>query len=409
MAGWAAPQARLDVSVDGVAVGSAVADEDRPDLAAVDGQAFELWFDPPVRSGAEIRVEGFAPVHVAALRHHGWQPDRTRPLALFVDRALPAAGRDAGSDAAVSHVAAFERLGYAVVVTDHATAAATLEANAGRVRLAYLHRLSSMAWLPAVRAANPGVRVVYGVGDLHGLRARRRRDVTGHRVPHGLEAAERAAARSAEVITHSEFEAASLATMGVVARLVPWHVPLGDPVAPVGSEVLFLGSFGHAPNRDAVAWLLGAVMPAVWARVPTIRLRIVGRDMPRWVREAGSGSVVVEPDAGDLAPIMRRARLALAPLRFGAGVKGKVLTAMAHGVPCLCTPCAAEGLGPAPVLLADCDAAAYADAVVAAWNDIASLERTGRTSRAWVEAHWSAQATDAALAPWAAGAIAASG
>ncbi len=408
MAGWAPAQVRLGVWVDGVAVGSAVANEDRPDLSVVGGQAFELWFDPPLRPGVEVVVEGFPPVRVAAPRRHGWRPDRDRPLALFVDRALPAAGRDAGSDAALSHVAALGRLGYAVAVADHATIAAALDTYAGRVRLAYLHRVSSMAWLLAVRAANPGVRAVYGVGDLHGLRARRRWQVTGHPVPHGLEAAELAAARSAEVITHSEFEAASLAATGVAATVAPWDVPLGDVATSAGGEALFLGSFGHAPNCDAVRWLLESVMPAVWSKAPGIRLRLVGRDMPQWMRQAASERVAVEPDIPDMAPVMRRTRLALAPLRFGAGVKGKVLTAMAHGVPCLCTPTAAEGLGTAPVLRAECDTATYASAVVAAWDDGGRLGRAGRESRAWVAEHWSAGATDAALAALAFDAKAAS-
>lgn len=379
-------------------LGNAVANEDRPDLAAVDGQAFELWFDRPLRPGAEIVVDGFPAARVAAPRQSQWLPDSGRPLALFVDQALPVAGRDAGSDAALSHIAALKRLGFAVAVTAHATVPATLEAHAGRVRLAYLHRLPSMAWLPAVRAANPGVRALYGLGDLHGLRARRRQEATGHPAPPGLEAAEMAAARAADVITHSEFEAALLAGSGIAARVVPWHVPLGAATTDGGREMLFLGSFGHAPNRDAAEWLLTTVMPAVWARAPGIRLRLAGRDMPASILAAASDRVVVEPDAPDLARTMQRARLMLAPLRFGAGVKGKVLTAMAHGVPCLCTPVAAEGLAGAPVLFAQCDAAAYANAIIEAWSGIEALRRLGIASRAWVGEHWSLAATDKALA-----------
>ncbi len=386
------------VRVDGVAVGIAVANEDRPDLAAVGGQAFELWFDSPLRPGTEIIVEGFPAARVATPRRREWQPDLGRPLALFVDQALPAAGRDAGSDAALSHIAALERLGFAVAVATHATTPTALDEHAGRVRLAYLHRLPSMAWLPAVRAANPGVRALYGVGDLHGLRARRRWEVTGHPVPKGLEAAELAAARSADVITHSDFEAALLATSGVAASVAPWHVPLDAAEALDGYEALFLGSFGHAPNRDAVEWLLTAVMPVVWARAPAIRLRLAGRDMPDWVRGAASERVVAEPDAPDLAQTMQRTRLMLAPLRFGAGVKGKVLTAMAHGVPCLCTPVAAEGLATAPILTVERDPAAYADAMIEAWSGAERLTRLGSASRAWVGEHWSGPATDKALA-----------
>ena len=391
----------LDVSVDGVVQGRAVANEERPDLGPVGGKAFEFWFDQPLRPGAEIVVDGFPTVRVAAPRLARRQADRGRPVALFVDQALPVSGRDAGSEAALSHIAALERLGYTVAVAQHAAVGAALDQHAGRVRLAYLHRLPSMAWLPAVRAANPGVRVIYGLADLHGLRARRRQEVTGHPVPHGLEAAELAAARSAEVITHSDLEAALLAAAGIAATVAPGHGPRGTAAASDGSEVLFLGSFGHEPNRDAARWLTTSVMPAVWMRAPGIRLRLAGRDMPEWVRRQASDRVVVEPDAADLASTMRRARLALAPLRFGAGVKGKVLTAMAYSLPCLCTPVAAEGLGNAPVLHARCDPADYADAIVEACDATDRLKRLAQASRAWVAERWSSQATDVALADFA--------
>jgi len=397
VAGWAAAGARLAVRVDGAPAGIATANEDRPDLAVVGGQAFELWFDPPLRPGAEVTVEGFAGVCVAASRRHRWQPDSGRPLALFVDQSLPVAGRDAGAEAALSHVAALERLGFAVTVVAHGAVEAALAAHAGQVRLAYLHRLASTAWMPAVRAANPGVMVLYGVGDLHGLRARRRFAVTGHPVPEGLEAAELTAARHAVVVTHSDYEAALLAEAGVAAHVVPWAVPGGRRGMAQG-DVMFLGGFGHAPNVDAAAWLLAEVMPRVWAQRPELRLRVVGRDVPGWLRDAASERVAIVPDATDLAACWAEARLAVAPLRYGAGIKGKVVSALAHGVPCVCTPIAAEGLEDAPLLLAAAEPSEYARAMVAAWDDAGRVRDDGAHRVRWAGEHWSEAATERALA-----------
>ena len=397
MAGWAAAGTQLPVRVDGALAGIAVANEDRPDLAVVGGQAFELWFDPPLRAGAEIAVDGFASARVAAPVRRRWQPDNGRPRALFVDQALPTAGRDAGAEAALSHVAALERLGFAVTVAAHGAVEAALAAHAGQVRLAYLHRLASTAWMPAVQAANPGVTILYGLGDLHGLRARRRFAVTGHPVPEGLEAAELAAARNASVITHSSHEAALLAEVGVAAHVVPWAVP-GGRRGIAGNDVMFLGGFGHDPNVDAVAWLLAEVMPLIWAHRPELRLRVVGRDMPGWLRDTASERVTIVPDATNLAACWAVARLAVAPLRYGAGIKGKVLSALAHGVPCVCTPIAAEGLDGAPLLLAAAEPTEYARAVVAAWDDAGRMRDNGCHRIRWASEHWNDAATERALA-----------
>ncbi|MBN9511745.1 MAG: hypothetical protein J0I21_21875, partial [Alphaproteobacteria bacterium] len=307
IAGWARPGAAagagsdgapdampvtLEVSAGARLLGVVRAADYRPDLAAAgegDGTGgFTLWFDPPLLGAAPVRVEtpsGDAlpgtplalppvrpPASPAPPAHRGLAADIGAPLAVVIDEAAPDAARDAGSAAVTSHMAALRRLGYAVAFATRGTAAATIAGSAGRVRLAYLHRLRSMLdWAGPIRAANPGVRVLYALADLESLRAARQADVLGGAPPHGLMEAEAEALAEADaVVTHSTAEAAVLAARhpGLAVHVVPWAIGLAPVTTAFSARrgIGFLGNFGHAPNRDAAAMLLDAVMPRVWRR-----------------------------------------------------------------------------------------------------------------------------------------------
>jgi hypothetical protein len=367
VAGWLPRGQVRTLRLDGVAIGEVTASQDRADLRRLGGAAFEHWFAEHPPESAEIAVDGFQPVPIAPAPAAAWRPDRGPPLALFVDTRVPAPGRDAGASAALSHIAALVRLGFRVRASDPAGLDTLLAEEQGRARLAYLHRLPSMGRAGTVRALNPGVRVVFGLADLHALRARRRWAVDGTPIPPNIEAAEFRAARRADVVlTHSYVEADTLAGQGVLAYVVPWEVPRPAARAACGgaAAVALLGYFGHAPSEDAAAWLLDAVLPLLWRELPDVPVLIAGRAMPDWLRARASARVRLMPDLADLAELWAETRVAVAPLRYGAGIKGKVLDACAAGVACLCTPIAAEGLPRGLVPVAAPDAAAFARALI---------------------------------------------
>ena len=85
-------------------------------------------------------------------------------------------------------------------------------------------------------------------------------------------------------------------------------------------------------------------MPLVWDRLPGLPCLLVGSDMPDRVRRLAGPHVELVGQVAELAPVLERVRLTVAPLRYGAGVKGKVLDSFAAGVPCAMSPVAAEGL-----------------------------------------------------------------
>src|SRR3546814_5066892 len=97
-------------------------------------------------------------------------------------------------------------------------------------------------------------------------------------------------------------------------------------------------------NVDAVRWFAEAVFPQVRARLPGIVFHCIGGDVPESIGALGAQEgIVIHGHVPDIAPYMDGCRVAVAPLRYGAGVKGKVNLSMAHGQPVVSTPCAVEG------------------------------------------------------------------
>ena len=306
--------------------------------------------------------------------------------ALVIDVRLPEPGRDAGSEAVLSHMRALQRLGYAVSMVaadDLQTAAPALAAagiaalgrptygsvedllrrQAGGFDLVYLHRVPVAArYLDLVRTFMPRARVVFAVADLHHLRLQRQAQVQGRadlaRAAAALRLAECTAAWSSDcVITHSAPEAERLRTLipGANVRVVPWVVPVGPgtkrPSFGRRSGIAFIGHGAHAPNVDAARWLIEAIMPLVWQEDEAIECFLVGSDLPPAITRLEAPRVTVLGHVPDLQSVFDRVRLSVAPLRFGAGVKGKVLTSLAARTPCIMTPVAAEGFALPSALL----------------------------------------------------------
>ena len=107
-----------------------------------------------------------------------------------------------------------------------------------------------------------------------------------------------------------------------------------------------IGNFRHAPNWDAVLQLKQVVWPLMRDRVGAAELHVYGAYPPAKATALTKASerFYVRGWAADAADVMRQARVCLAPLRFGAGLKGKLITAMQAGTPSVTTSIGAEGM-----------------------------------------------------------------
>jgi len=109
--------------------------------------------------------------------------------------------------------------------------------------------------------------------------------------------------------------------------------------------IAFLGGFGHHPNVEAVLHFAEYVMPSLLARIPDIRFHVYGSGMPPEITALASDNIVIEGYVESLDSVFDTCRVFIAPLLSGAGIKGKVLESMSHGVPAVLSPIAAEATG----------------------------------------------------------------
>ncbi|MGH3694695.1 MAG: glycosyltransferase [Pseudonocardiaceae bacterium] len=274
------------------------------------------------------------------------------------------------------------------VVPDAAGQQRFLREAGAALRLAVLSR-PQVAWrlLEELRTHAPQCLVGYDTVDLHFLRLQRQAELaasTGDSTVAGALAGKAVASRELELglvrasdltLVVSEYEQRllrSLVPEADVRVLSNVHHAAGDVPGPEGrAGLLFVGSFDHLPNRDAVRWMAHEVLPLVHRRHPGTVLHVVGSNPSPDVLELAGGRVEVHGWVADLAPLHQRCRVSVAPLRFGAGVKGKVGESVAAGLPTVGTPVAVEGMGlvAGQDVLVAADAAGFAEAVVTLLDD----------------------------------------
>ncbi len=148
------------------------------------------------------------------------------------------------------------------------------------------------------------------------------------------------------------------------------------------THFLTIGNFRHAPNWDAVLWMKNSIWPLIRQQLPTAQLRVYGAYTPpkaTALHNAAQGFHIMNR-AQDALQVMSAARVSLAPVRFGAGIKGKVIDAMVCGTPTVTTPIGAEAMHgelPFPGAIA-CDPQALADEAVRLYKDQTLWEQAQR-------------------------------
>lgn len=254
--------------------------------------------------------------------------------------------------------------------------------------------------LDSIRRFAPRALVAFDTVDLHFLRGERLAELEGSPAAKAAARASRdeelAVIRAADVtIVVSPIEVEVLQRAAPEARVLLLsniHEPMsgGRPLAE-REGIVFIGGFQHPPNVDAVLWYAREVLPAVRQRLPGVKTFVVGSKVPSTIRALAAPDLVVTGYVPDVAPYFTACRLSIAPLRYGAGVKGKVNLAMSYGVPVVATPAAVEGMHLAPgedVMVAS-EPEQFAEAIERAYRDEALWHRLSAAGVENIRRHFS--------------------
>ena len=121
--------------------------------------------------------------------------------------------------------------------------------------------------------------------------------------------------------------------------------PFISEESPNSDTLLFTGSLSYFPNQDGIKWFLNEIYPKVHQKLPNIKIKLVGKDPPEWLKNLKNyPGVEVTGWVEDIKPYFKNALGYIVPLRIGGGVRLKILEAWAMGVPVISTPVGAEGL-----------------------------------------------------------------
>ncbi len=164
-------------------------------------------------------------------------------------------------------------------------------------------------------------------------------------------------------------------------------------------RLLFVGNFYHSPNMDGLQWFLQEIFPLVRISLPSVELDVVGDYPPDAAASMQADGVVVHGHQPSIEPFFETARVSIAPVRFGAGVKGKLHMSMSEGVPFVTTSIGAEGMfltHGTDAMIADTPAD-FAKGIQTLWNNRALWENMATASQQTLMAHFSPQVAEEEL------------
>jgi GT2 family glycosyltransferase/glycosyltransferase involved in cell wall biosynthesis len=129
-------------------------------------------------------------------------------------------------------------------------------------------------------------------------------------------------------------------------RLLPYarSIESGNNSFQKRSGIVFVGGYQHTPNVNAVKYFVAEIMPLLRKQLPGVSFYAVGSNPPVDIQALASKDVIITGFVEELAPLLNKMRVSVAPLRYGAGIKGKIGTSMAAGLPVIATAIAVEGM-----------------------------------------------------------------
>jgi GT2 family glycosyltransferase/glycosyltransferase involved in cell wall biosynthesis len=207
--------------------------------------------------------------------------------------------------------------------------------------------------MPFIREYCPKAQVVFDTVDLHYIRERRMAELSN----------DSKLAKMAEETKVKELAIAKACDLTLVVS--PYEVKVLNKDIPdvqvkvlsnihevygcrkgfkQRKDIMFIGGYQHTPNVDAVEWFVKEIFPLIEKELPELKFHIIGSKAPKHIQVMARDNIVFQGFVEDIEPIMDDIRIAVAPLRYGAGVKGKVNMSMSYGQPVVGTKIAVEGM-----------------------------------------------------------------
>ena len=277
-----------------------------------------------------------------------------------------------------------------------------LEENGQAIDYVFVHKPDPAAkFLPALKRLTRAA-IIYQCHDLHYLRLRRKAEVENDKA--ALEEArvyeqkeDFIFSNSDVLLTFSEVEEKIIRAK--FPRKQVFTVPLFfyrdvlEPVQDFSSRqgLLFIGACAHTPNRDAIAWFCKEIFPLIQQQVPDIFISVVGADPVEDIRALNSEKIRVlgRVSEEDLQALYASSRMMVVPLRFGAGVKGKVIETLHNGLPLISTSIGLEGIrGIEEIAVPRDKAGEFAAAVASLYSNEKELQELSRRGSKFIEDHF---------------------
>lgn len=408
---------------DGICSGNEISVQlsgrERPDFVVTRGEARSEVDTPIAGAGADSALcfRDLQAVRVDA-------PPKEKNRILVIDRSLPAYDKESGALRMFSLLEILCSLGYRITfVPDDLLATEPYAGDLQRMGIEvlygnldieqYLEQKGGMfsyviisrpeqtyKYISLARAYAIHSSLIYDTVDLHWMRFERAAALTGNRDFYvqaekykAMELFNSVASDITFTVSEEEKKILEREIPGVKTEVVPniHRISRGETPFAARKDLMFIGGFSHQPNEDAVFYFAKEIFPIIREKLMDIRFFVVGSDPSPAVLSLRSTDIIVTGHVKDVSPYFNNCRVFVSPLRYGAGMKGKIGQSMSFGLPVVTTAVGAEGIGlinGENALVAD-HPGAFAAAVIRLYKDEVLWKKISQKSVEHIEKNYS--------------------
>ena len=355
-----------------------------------------------------------------------------KPVILVVDHYVPTYDRDAGSKTTWQYLKMFVKKGYVVKFLGdnflHEEPYSTMlqqmgieilygpeyqtkiwdwiKENGSEIAFAYLNRPHIATKYVDFIKDHTNIKIIYYGHDLHFLREYREYELTGDLKKkresdywRSIELSMMEKAAVSYYPSQVEVDAIHQIDQTIPVKAITAYVydHFLDKIQKnfaLREGLLFVGGFAHPPNADGVLWFAREIFPLIHQALPQVNFYVVGSKVTEEIKnlEKEVPGIVVKGFVSEeeLASLYAQCRMVVVPLRYGAGVKGKVVEAIYNGAPIVTTSVGAEGIPQVEQVLAIADEPeTFAEKVIQLYEDTETLSRMCGKTQEYIREHFS--------------------